>query len=182
MVVYVPKALTRFHHEPPRIPQHQPYPHVKPTYGTKAQYTEDVDTSPPLDKKGKQYIQEVISTFLYYTRCINSTMLLALGFLAMQQSTPKQNSKKIVHQFPRLVHIPIFIPILGGQEPGAVFLFLLGFLQNPKGTFLMFLLYLQVGILVPLRNRNAFLLPREESCLSACVGAGTPPYLRSKKF
>jgi hypothetical protein len=48
MFDYVPEALTRFQHTPPRIPQHQPYPHVKPTYGAKAQYTENVDTSPPL--------------------------------------------------------------------------------------------------------------------------------------
>ncbi len=77
---------------------HQPYPHVKPTYGTKAQYTENVDTSPPLDKKGKKYIQEVISTNLYYARCVNSTMLPALGSLATQQANPMQNTKKIVHQ------------------------------------------------------------------------------------
>jgi hypothetical protein len=56
MLDYVPKALTHFQHTPPRIPQHQPYPHVKPTYGAKAQYTVDVDTSPPLNKKGKKYI------------------------------------------------------------------------------------------------------------------------------
>jgi hypothetical protein len=31
MLNYVPKALTHFQHTPPRIPQHQPYPHVKPT-------------------------------------------------------------------------------------------------------------------------------------------------------
>ena len=55
--------------------------------------------------------------------------------------------------------IPIFIPILGGQEPGAGFLFLLGFMRNPKGTFLIFLLFLRVGTLAPLRNRNSFLLP-----------------------
>ncbi len=97
MLDYVPKALTRFQHTPSRIPQHQPYPHVKPTYGAKAQYTEDVNTS--LDKKGKKYIQEVISTFLYYTGCVNSTMLPALGSLATQHANPMQNTKKIVHQF-----------------------------------------------------------------------------------
>ncbi len=90
--------LTRFQHTPPCIPQHQPYPHVKPTYGTKAQYTENVDTSPPLDKKGKKYIQEVIGTFLYYARCVNSTMLTALGSLATQQANPTQNTKKLVFQ------------------------------------------------------------------------------------
>jgi hypothetical protein len=59
-----------------------------------------------------------------------------------------------IYQALTRLHIPIFIPILGGQEPGAGFLFLLGFLWNPKGTFLMFLLFLRVGTLVPLRNRN----------------------------
>jgi hypothetical protein len=99
MLGYVPEVLTRFQHTAPCIPQHQPYPHAKPTYGTKSQYTEDVDTSPPLDKKGKKYIQEVIGTYLYYARCVNSTVLLALGFLATQQANPMQNTKKLVHQF-----------------------------------------------------------------------------------
>jgi hypothetical protein len=98
MLDYVPKALTRFQHTPLRIPQHQPYPHVKPTYGVKAQYTKNVDTSPPLDKKGKKYIQEGIGTFLYHPRCIDSTMLPALGSLTAQQANPTQNTKKIVHQ------------------------------------------------------------------------------------
>jgi hypothetical protein len=99
MLDYVPKVLTRFQHTPPRIPQYQPYPHVKPTYGAKVQYTEDVITSSPLDKKGKKYIQEVIGTFLYYTRCVDSTMLPALGSLATQQANSMQNTKKMVHQF-----------------------------------------------------------------------------------
>jgi hypothetical protein len=99
MLDYVPEALTHFQHTPPRIPQHQPYPHVKPTYGAKAQYTKDIDTSPPLNKKGKKYIQEVIGTFLYYTCCIDSTTLLVLGSLATQQANPTQNTKKLVHQF-----------------------------------------------------------------------------------
>jgi hypothetical protein len=60
---------------------------------------EDVDTSPPLDKKGKKYIQEVIGTFLYYACCVDSTMLPALGSLTTQQANPMQNTKKIVHQY-----------------------------------------------------------------------------------
>jgi hypothetical protein len=99
MLHYVPEALTHFQHIPPCIPQHQLYPHVKPTYSAKAQYTEDVDTSPPLNKKVKQYIHEVIVTFLYYARCVNSAMLPALGSIATQQTNPTQNTKKLVHQF-----------------------------------------------------------------------------------
>jgi hypothetical protein len=48
------------------MPQHQPYPHVKPNYGAKAQCTESGDTLPALPKEGKKFIQEVIGTFLYY--------------------------------------------------------------------------------------------------------------------
>jgi hypothetical protein len=50
-------------------------------------------------KRTKKYIQEVISTFLYYARCVDSTMLPALGSLTTQQANPMQNTKKIVHQF-----------------------------------------------------------------------------------
>jgi hypothetical protein len=63
MLDYLPKALTGFQHTPPRIPQHQPYPHVKPTYSAKAQYTEDIDTSPPLDKKGKNTSKRSLALF-----------------------------------------------------------------------------------------------------------------------
>jgi hypothetical protein len=101
---YVPKALTCFQHTPPRIPQHQPYPHVKPTYGAKAQFTEDVSTSPPLGKKGKKYIQEVIGTFLYYARCVNSTMLPELGPLATQQAKSNAKHQKISPSISQLRH------------------------------------------------------------------------------
>jgi hypothetical protein len=99
MLDYVPEALARFQHKPPRTPQHQPYLHIKPTYGATAQYTKDVDTTPLLDKGGKKNIQEVIGTFLYYARCVISTMLMALGSLATQRANPTINTKKLVHQF-----------------------------------------------------------------------------------
>ncbi len=99
MLDYVPEALARFQHKPPRTPQHQPYPHIKPTYGATAQYTKDVNTTPLLYKKGKKYIQEVIGTFLYYGRCVDSTMLTALGSLVTQQANPTTNTKKLFHQF-----------------------------------------------------------------------------------
>ena len=48
MLSYVQDALTRFCHARPRKLQDQPYPHVKPTYGSKAQYAIDADPSPLL--------------------------------------------------------------------------------------------------------------------------------------
>jgi len=57
-----------------------------------------VDSSPPLDKQGKKYVREVIGTLLYYARCVDNTMLPALGSLTTQQANLTQNTKKIVHQ------------------------------------------------------------------------------------
>jgi hypothetical protein len=99
MLEYVPEALTRFQHAAPKKPQHQPYPHVKPTYGTKVRFAEVNHTSPLLDKTKKTFVQEVIGTFLYYAQCVNSTMLTALGSLATQQANPTVNTMIKVRRF-----------------------------------------------------------------------------------
>ncbi len=85
---YVPEALVQFWHKAPQMPQHQPYPHVKPTYGATRQYAEAHNTLEPLSKEEKTYVQEVIGTFLYYARCVDALMLPALGMLATQQASP----------------------------------------------------------------------------------------------
>jgi hypothetical protein len=86
MLDYVSKARTCFRHHKP--PQHQPYPHVNPNYSTKAQFTVSSDSLPALPKEGEKFIQEVLGTFLYYARCVDSTMLATLGSLATQQANP----------------------------------------------------------------------------------------------
>ena len=53
---YVQDALTRFCHARPRKLQDQPYPHVKPTYGSKAQYVTDADPSPLLTPEKKEIL------------------------------------------------------------------------------------------------------------------------------
>ncbi len=50
-------------------------------------------------KKAKKFIQKVIGTFLYYARCVNSTMLAVLGSLATQQANPTENTMAKVAQF-----------------------------------------------------------------------------------
>jgi hypothetical protein len=99
MLEYMPEALTQFQHAAPKKPQHQPYPHVTPTYGAKVQYAEDGNSSPLLDKTDKTFVQEVVGMFLYYARCVDSTMLTALGSLAMQQANLTVNTMIKVRQF-----------------------------------------------------------------------------------
>jgi hypothetical protein len=99
MLDYVPEALIRFQHTPLAKPQHQPYPHIKPMYGVTKQYAETIDTSPPLSKEDKKYVQEVVGMFLYYARCVDSTILTALGSIATQQANPTKNTMIKVKQF-----------------------------------------------------------------------------------
>jgi hypothetical protein len=60
MPSYVEKALKRFQHLPPIIPQDQLHQHVKKMYGAKVQQANPLDTSPPLDKAGRKFIQLLI--------------------------------------------------------------------------------------------------------------------------
>jgi hypothetical protein len=65
MSSYVEKALKCFQHPPPIVPQDQPHQHVKKMYGVKVQPANPLNTSPPLDKAGKKFIQEVTGVFVY---------------------------------------------------------------------------------------------------------------------
>jgi hypothetical protein len=95
----VQKALLRFKHIAPSKPQHQPYPHVKPNYGAKAQYETQPDDSPKLDKAGTKFIQEVTGVFLFMARAINGRLLVALSALASQQASPTEETMRNCKQF-----------------------------------------------------------------------------------
>jgi hypothetical protein len=89
---YIKKALLRFGHKPPDKPQHQPHEHTTPTYGATIQYAKAADTSTPLSKEEKKYIQQVIGTLLYYSRAVDATILVALSSLASAQSSPTEDT------------------------------------------------------------------------------------------
>jgi hypothetical protein len=85
--------------EIPTKPQNQSYPHIPPKYGAKIQYAEPEDTTPKMNKEDKRFIQEVTATFLYYARCIDSTMLISLSALASEQSNPTEATMNKCKQF-----------------------------------------------------------------------------------
>ena len=87
---YVEKALARFKHERPKKSQDQSHQHTIPTYGAKIQYTKKEDDTNGLDKNGKQYVQQVVGTFLFYGRAVDDTMLAALSAIASDQAAPTE--------------------------------------------------------------------------------------------
>jgi hypothetical protein len=74
------------------------YPHVKPTYGAKMQYSQVEDNSPALDNAGKKFIQEVCGVFLYLARAVDEGLLPALSSLASQQANPTEKTMELFKQ------------------------------------------------------------------------------------
>ena len=101
---YVQKQLTRYDHPSPRRPQNCPYSPNPIKYGRKAQEPLPEDKSPPLDEKGKKYIQQVVGSFLYYARAVDPTILMALSSIAADQANPTENTMKRVRQFLDYMH------------------------------------------------------------------------------
>jgi hypothetical protein len=96
---YVRKAFTHFQHSTPTKQQDQPYPHVKPNYGAKKQYSQENEDSPALSKAGGEIIQEVCGMFLYLARVVDGGLLPALSSLASQQANPTERMMELCNIF-----------------------------------------------------------------------------------
>ena len=65
-------------------------------YGAKIQYARPADNSEPATKDEEKFIRQVIGTLLYYTRAVDSTLLVALSALASAQSRPTKHMVELV--------------------------------------------------------------------------------------
>ena len=99
MPTYVHKQLVKYNHPTPRRPQHCPFNPLPIQYGKSAQEPAPIDDSPRLDAKGKQFIQQVVGSFQYYARAIDSTALMALSEIASAQAAPTEHTMRRTKQF-----------------------------------------------------------------------------------
>jgi hypothetical protein len=83
---YIDKVLVRFNHTPPDKPQHQPHPHMVPTYSATIHYDKHINQSPAATKANQKYIRQVVGILLYNARAVNATLLVALSSLASAQA------------------------------------------------------------------------------------------------
>ena len=63
------------------------------------QYAEEEDLSELLEKHGKAYAQQVLGIFLFYGWDVDSTMLMPLSAIAMDQANPTQATLEKVRKF-----------------------------------------------------------------------------------
>jgi hypothetical protein len=88
--------LTIYHQQNPNTPPHA----AKPIeYGTKVQYATAPDTTQTIAPDRVKRLQQIVGTFLYYARAIDSTMLVALGTLASAQTKATLNTEKAITHF-----------------------------------------------------------------------------------
>ena len=87
---YIKSMLKKFGHIKKSRPQHSPYPFTKFQFGK--QKPEPNIEYPPLTKEKTTRIQQIVGSALFYARAIDSTMLMALNTIALEQSkaTEKQ--------------------------------------------------------------------------------------------
>ena len=90
----VSNGSVHLENNPPPSSHHTPI-----IYGAQQQFAKEEDKSEALDKEGKLFVQQVLGTFLYYARAVDSTMLVALSAIASEQAAPTRGTMKKVHQF-----------------------------------------------------------------------------------
>lgn len=95
---YYEKALQRFQHPTPMVPEDSPHAWDPPKYGATVQYAENPDISPTVDVAKTKLVQEVIGTFLYSARAVDPTMLLPLNTIATQQNNVTEATMDAVTQ------------------------------------------------------------------------------------
>ncbi len=101
---YVQAMLHKYQHPaPPRL-QHAPHASATPNYGVKVQFAEPTDSSALLSPAATKRVQQITGTLLYYARAVDSTMLVALGTIAQQQSKATLNTARAVHQLLDYAH------------------------------------------------------------------------------
>ena len=96
---YVDHALHKFQHPTPKKPQDSPYPATVKQYGVKVQLTDPIDTSDRLPPHEIKRLQQIIGTFLFYSRAVDPTLLTALSELSSAQATATDATKRACQQF-----------------------------------------------------------------------------------
>jgi hypothetical protein len=95
---YIERALQRFQHSVPASHEVSPHACKAIKYGAKTQYAPIPSDMPALDTSDTKRIQEVLGTLLYYARAVNSTMLVAIGELATQQTSGTKQTMEALNQ------------------------------------------------------------------------------------
>ena len=72
---------------------------MRPNYGATKQLATPFYTSPPIPEERKCSIQQIVSTFIYYSRAVDCTMISYFNKIGNQQAHPTQNTEAEITHF-----------------------------------------------------------------------------------
>ena len=91
---YIKEVLQKYKYEAPPRPQHSPYIIALKKYSKHAHDQLPSDESPPVSKENIKRIQGVVGSMLFYARSVDSTFLVGLNTIAIQQTIATENTLK----------------------------------------------------------------------------------------
>jgi hypothetical protein len=86
------KLLQKYKYKMPNKPQHCPYTPAPKLYGAKAHAPIPTNISPKLSNNEIKEIQCIIGSILYYARAVDITVLMALSYIASEQTRGTTNT------------------------------------------------------------------------------------------
>ena len=104
---YVQIKRTKYKHSNPKKPQHSPYQAQPIQYGTKVQQPVKSDTRAPLYDKQIKRVQEIVGTFVWYSRTCGPTLAAYLSVIASRETKVREDVMTACHQLlDYLVNLP----------------------------------------------------------------------------
>jgi hypothetical protein len=94
---YIDTVLTKYNHQRPKKPVLSPYKATPISYGAKVQYTDDEDSTPPLNDAGIKRVQGIVGALLYYARAVDNKLLHALSEIGTQQAAATEATNERVN-------------------------------------------------------------------------------------
>jgi hypothetical protein len=79
---YIKAALHKYQLPAPARPEHAPHTWNPTIYGPKTQFVNETTPSPALSDKDVNKLQQLTSTSLYYSRAVDTTLIMPINVLA----------------------------------------------------------------------------------------------------
>ena len=97
---YVQHAVNEFQNgiKSPNKPTDTPHPY-KATKKQGLPMTQAMDDGAKLSTQAIKHLQQIVGTFLFYSRAVNPTMLMALSIIATEQTQGTQTTKEKAEHF-----------------------------------------------------------------------------------
>ena len=96
---YVRTALHSFQRKKTKRPQDSPYSWTQPIYEKNNQMIPEKAPAKKMDDNNQKILQKIVGNFIYYTRAVDPTIIMALNSLAEVQNTLTIETAKQVTQF-----------------------------------------------------------------------------------